>query len=600
MRYDDRLATVLRLSPGGGTVTRIQLRQLIDLLGTAPADARGEMMDAAYTKLAELSARIPPAERADLLAQPGLRLRSPRLVAALAGYEPAVAQAAIHAARLSDNEWLDLMPALPPRALAMLNTRRDLGELARAALARLGVGDRGLPARARAADAASDPSLGNASPAAPATATMWGAETIAPPAPSAGQARDMAQSPPPPAPLPPATVPHDEATAVIGAAMATAPIAAAGAPEGIAAIVRRIEAFRAARAAGTAAAVPLGGDSPRLPLGEEHPAPMRRADSFDFASDGAGRIMWSDAAVAPMVVGFSLASAPALRDMMGHQQPIRGGRVDLAGAPAVAGAWWIDAAPRFDTPAGRFAGYLGRLRRPANDTAAAPADAAQDGDQLRQLLHELRTPVNAIQGFAEIIQQQLFGPTPHEYRAHAAAIASDAARILAGFDELERYARIDSGAEAMGAGFGDLGTAARATIARLEPHGSARGSGFDLEALAGPMPVALAEAEVEALCWRLLAPVAALSAPGESLAVRLTQAGELLCLEIAKPVAMMDSATQATPAANAPTAGMFGHEFTLRLAGAEARSAGGRLARGGGHLRLYLPAAADGGALQHG
>ena len=56
------------------------------------------------------------------------------------------------------------------------------------------------------------------------------------------------------------------------------------------------------------------------------------------------------------------------------------------------------------------------------------------------MLHELRTPVNAIQGFAEVIQQQLFGPTPHEYRALAAGIAGDAARILSAFEELDRLA----------------------------------------------------------------------------------------------------------------------------------------------------------------
>ena len=84
MHYDDRLATVLRLRTVGAAVARVQYRQLIDLLGTLPSDARSEQVDAAYLRLHELSEMIPAAERAAMLEERGLRLRAPRLVAALA------------------------------------------------------------------------------------------------------------------------------------------------------------------------------------------------------------------------------------------------------------------------------------------------------------------------------------------------------------------------------------------------------------------------------------------------------------------------------------------------------------------------------------
>ena len=75
MRFDDRISTVLRLPTGGRTVARAQFRQLIDLLGTMPAEAHGPRIDAGFDRLAELSRTIPATERAALVADPGLRLR---------------------------------------------------------------------------------------------------------------------------------------------------------------------------------------------------------------------------------------------------------------------------------------------------------------------------------------------------------------------------------------------------------------------------------------------------------------------------------------------------------------------------------------------
>ena len=114
MHFDDRLGTVLRLSASGSAVQRIQYRQLLDLLGTSPAEARGEQLDAAYVRLAELAQKIPAANRAAMIRDSALRLRSPRLVAALAESEPAVAEAAVLQARLTQEEWLDLIPPQAP------------------------------------------------------------------------------------------------------------------------------------------------------------------------------------------------------------------------------------------------------------------------------------------------------------------------------------------------------------------------------------------------------------------------------------------------------------------------------------------------------
>ncbi len=542
MHFDDRLATVLRARSGGEASARTQFRQLIDLLGTLPSAARGPQIDAAYVQLDALAKAIPAAERAQALAEPGLRLRSARLLAQLAQSEPAVAVAAMRAAHLSEAEWLDLVPALPVPARIHVRHRRDLGPRLEALLTRLGIADRGLPPATAARQAANDPGL-------PSTA-----------------------------PLPPPS-------------------------EGIGAIVQRIEAYRKRKADGERADT-ASGKSQTLAAQAALRAPLV---SFGFASDEVGRITWADTSAAPSLIGLKItardqsspvAAPQELADAFRRRQPIRVARIELDGAPAIAGDWQVDATPQFDTH-GRFTGYLGRFRRQAAPgSQGIPARADSEADRIRQLLHELRTPVNAIQGFAEVIQQQLFSPTPHEYRAHAAAIAGDAARMLAGFDELERLAQLDSGAMTLDAGSCDFVAVVAGIISQLEAHTARRDSGFVLEADLGAMPVSLAQPEAERLVWRLLATLAGASAPGERLKLRLRRKSGAIRLTVALPQSLANQSDLfhvGPPSTPSPlSAGMFGAGFALRLATSEAKAGGGKLQRREGKLRLELPQAVMG------
>ncbi|MEO5587386.1 MAG: histidine kinase dimerization/phospho-acceptor domain-containing protein, partial [Novosphingobium sp.] len=285
-------------------------------------------------------------------------------------------------------------------------------------------------------------------------------------------------------------------------------------------------------------------------------------------------------------------------------QPLRAIRLALSGAPAIAGQWQLDAAPWFDPAGGRLAGWRGRFRRPAAATVKAPAAEAEEADRIRQLLHELRTPINAIQGYAEAMQQGLFGPIGHEYRAMSASIAADAARILGGFEELERLAGLDSHAMELEAGECDLGEVIAATVDRLRPHTAARQSSFDVELGDEPAIVPLARIEAERIIWRLLATLAAAAAPGEHLRLRLRTRGSEIRFKVQLPAALAARADEdlfrasTIGAASALSAGNFGGGFALRLAAAEARAAGGSLERRGDRLRLVL-AGLTGAALPH-
>lgn len=561
MRYDDRLATALRLTPVGPGVARIQFRQLLDLLGTMPVEEQGDMVDLAYMRLGELGGRIATAERAAILRQPGMRLRAPRLVSALAGAEPVVAHAALHAAQLTDEQWIDLIPALPLASRGMLGTRRDLGPGARALLARLGIGDPALPS---------------------------GEKTEAPPPQTEVQPEMKAAQPGAEAPAPAETRPR--APRAPRYQPSTLPLA----EDTIGALVRRIEAFRQARENNIAP------DSARH-AAPEKPAAGQPVQAFDFASDGEGRIVWAEARVAPMVVGYGLGGNGPGANAVRLHQPFRAVSITLAGAPAIAGEWQVDAVPRFDPLGGRYIGHLGRFRRPVpSPAAAAPTEPTRDSeaDRLRQLLHELRTPVNAIQGFAEVIQQQLFGPTPHEYRALAAVVAADSALMLAGFEELDRYARLYSGTLALAAGECDLAATLDALAARL--RGLENGPVFRLQGHERPCPVALDGTETERLCWRLLATLAGNGAAGEVLPIAMAEAKGAFVARFTLPqnlasldddalfhaTTYMGAAHQANPPSGA---GMFGTGFALRLAAIEARAAGGALYREGPQILLTLP-----------
>lgn len=544
MHFDDRLATVLRHRASGERAARTQFRQLLDLLGSRRHGRDESLLAAAWLRLAALGESLPPAERAAMIREPGLRFRNPELALHLAEDEPEVAAAALGVAHLAADDWEALVPRLPIRARGFLRLRRDLPGSTQDLLERLGVRDRGLPRPAATADAEPEP-------------------------------LELEVE----APTPRRPIPANDLADEVPATGASAPDQSE-----IAALVRRIETFRKNRAGR-----PAGEESPRLPLGERTDGSAIGPRGFAFTTDAEGRIDWADARVAPMVIGMALTVGG---EEARRHQPLKAATFTAEGAPAIAGDWIIDAAPRFSDPGGRFIGYAGRFRRPA------PAEAAGAGvnpatDRMRQLLHELKTPVNAIQGFAEVIQQQLFGPTPHEYRALAAAIAGDAARMLAGFDELDRLARLESGALVPDAGTADWTRIVGGLAEQIGDAVRQRGARFELTLPDRPSKIALDAHDAEVLGWRLLATLAGAANANETLRLALDDAAGMTRLEIALPasLAMLEEVFEADTRAGggALSAGMFGAGFALRLARAEARAIGGDLVRDGEALVLTLP-----------
>lgn len=574
MFFDDRLATVLRHRAAGEQAARTQFRQLLDLLGNRKYGRDESLIAAAWLRLGALGEVIPAADRASMIREPGWRFRSTELAAHLAEDEPDVAAAALERANLEAEDWEDLIPRLPVRARGFLRLRRDLPPEIERILEQLGIRDRGLP---QPVPAMAEASLAQPRPAVEPIEAIDLADEVNESEPPAEEPLELDEQEEPSQPAPsPGSEEKSE----------------------IAALVERIAQFRRDRDSG----VLPHDNSPRLPLEEEPHGGPKPVNRFGFVTDAAGRIEWAEPEVAPMVIGKRLLplrrlGAQASRDRIARafvsQQPIESGSITWEGAPPITGQWIVDAQPRFGGGSGRFQGYAGRFRRPA-PLGEIQSAAEKEADRIRQLLHELRTPVNAVQGFSEVIQQQLFGPAPHEYRALAASIAGDAARILAGFDELERLAKLESRALQMESGMCDLAPLVTRMVGQLQHVLSPRMAGFDFDPLeGGPILIALAEEEAEALCWRMLATLAGLCTAGEALELvlrRERRVTRLWCQMPAQLVAEDDVFTaKAKPASGGLSSGFFGAGFSLRLARAEARAAGGDLVQEDDRLCLTLP-----------
>ncbi|MEZ5679989.1 MAG: histidine kinase dimerization/phospho-acceptor domain-containing protein [Erythrobacter sp.] len=573
MHFDDRLATVLRNRATGERAGKTQFRQLIDLLGERPQAGDPALKAAAYLRLIALAEMIPVPDRAKIVGENGWRFRNPELVRWFGEAHPSIAAAALYRADLSGGEWEELIPRLPIRARGFLRHRRDLPVEAVRVLDQLGVQDRALPLPDMVEMLLDEPADGG-EPEIP--------EEPAPLILSTANDPGIVESPP-------ETGDVEEDAPVEESQIGAVSTVRDG--EGIRAIVERIESFQRSRTgSGT-------GNAPSLPMaGLDTAAPRKPVESFVFGTDSDGRIDWAEQEIAPMVIGLAMTGSDTsgedadLATSLRQRRPIRGARVSLGGASAIAGDWVVDAAPRFTRGDGRFYGYAGRFRRAVG---AAGADRNAGADRLRQLLHELRTPVNAMQGYAEVIQQQVFGPTPHEYRALAASIAGDSARILAGFDELDRLAKLETGALDLEEGTSDFAAIARNQIKQLQSVLSPRVARFEatVHEVAALLP--LAQQEAEMLAWRVLATLAGATGAGETIELDLRTEGDEVALRAQLPASLAATAdlfsSEARSASSTLSSGIFGAGFSLRLARAEARAAKGDLMRDDKFLILSLP-----------
>jgi signal transduction histidine kinase len=550
LRIDDRLETALRNFDGvtaqGATG---QWHQLLDLLAQNPSNFDIEDVAGGLERLHSAAGQVPLQDRVSCVNSLQRGIRSAPLIMLLSHDEPPVAAVAMQRAQLEDHDWIEIIPRLGTRARGFLRLRTDLGQAAAHALQVFSAGDFLLPYAGQESLAV------EIETAKPAQTSHWQSQQ---------------------------------------------------APIGV--IVERIEKWRRDRE---------NADSPQLPFIEENEIePYPEIDEIRFESDDNGVIIWAEGAPRGAIVGIDIAraaydngpgpdayGAAAFRQRM----PMESARMRLRGASTVEGDWRITAAPFFDSISGRFRGYRGIMRRPTIVETAQPIESeiqqTQQLQQMQQIVHELRTPLGAIAGFAEIIEQQLFGPVSADYRQMATAIIGDANQLLAGFDDLTLAAQMDRGQLEVSPGITECPWLASRLKDRLQAISENLGVEVNL-VLADPVrPFAVDPDISERIFSRLLAAVIIGCENGEELKGRFhtelgTTAWNQFKLDLPRQLSGQseDELLNSSPQATKSTLGspLLGLGFSLRLVRNLAHSVGGNLQIQKESLLLSLPASQDG------
>jgi signal transduction histidine kinase len=567
VRFDDSLKTVLSADMDSGFGAQSAWRQLVDLMGRGriPAD------EPSLARLRMLRQAVPVAVRA--ASARALAFASPP--AALVGFfaedELAAAAPVLRTAQLSSDDWLAMLPRFTPQGRALLRHRRDLSTEVIRGLASLGPVDFVLPndAPIAANDALDEPAFVDSAPAEPVAVASSNL--------AANEPAVVVQ----PAPEEPIALAPSEPQ----------PVAAGGYQ--IADLVARIDAFQRQRP------IELVSPAPR--------APVEPATSFRFETDAQGIICAVEGVSRGALIGASIAMGAPQGDVrvdavingaLRQRQRFAGARLDIGGLSHASGAWRVAGTPQFDTATGRFTGYAATARRPRRDEEASAAPRKAASDSLRQLVHELRTPTNAIAGFAELIEAQLLGPVTPVYRDHAVTIRDQAARLIAAIEDLDTAARIEGKALDLRTGPVPLQPLLERIARDLEPLATLRGTALDIHPM-GDHAALTDDHAAERLLSRLLAALTAAAVAGEriDIAEAPAPAGQVaICF--ARPHALGTGGEEALlsidgDVADADTAGapLLGTGFALRLARNLAIELGGELIFGEHLLTLRLPAA---------
>ena len=364
-----------------------------------------------------------------------------------------------------------------------------------------------------------------------------------------------------------------------------------GHPSQISELVRRIDKYQSTRAQPAQSRVP------------------RAAFLFETGPDGV--VHWVEGVTRGAVIGLSIAEAAyggepgtdgVAAGAFRQRAEIINARMLLEGTPVEAGEWRFSALPWFDPATGQFRGYRASARRPHRNEMPYGRPAAEDsGDSIRQLIHELRSPLNAISGFAQIISGQMFGPVSHGYRGMAETIVADAASVQSIIDDLETAAR--SGSAGTGAPpeeVVDIGVVVTQVESELAALLADQRVDLSISRVGGPFLGHAGDADVRRMVGRLLTALVDVSEPGAILVGQLvteSRHDDMLQLRVVRP-ATIRFATAAdlldpgfSPEGEAPGAAVLSLGFSLRLVDSLARGSGGRLDIGHNALTLHLPSA---------
>ena len=532
MRFDDRLKTVLALRPHHAHDRAVRWRQLVELLARG-GGASSPLVEQALAEVKADTFKIEEqlrAATARAVAGPGLPVA---LVTIFARDSIAIAAPVLAAAKLRPTDWRAVL------AEASADSRRFLRSLHPGL-----VEDRQEPVE----------------PVPEAVEETVEQEAEAPEEPVLAE----------PAP----EEPRQE-------------VPAQAAPS-ISDVIARIEQLRQEREQADREPAPSAGAS------------RRGAALFRWECGPSGEIAWVEGVPRGALIGRSLANPgehngvdAKIQRAFAVRAPFREAVLSISGEGAAAGEWKLSGVPAFESSDGRFAGYRGVAVRGDASGLAQPEPARApgfDNDSIRELVHELKTPLNAIIGFAEIIDGQYLGPADFSYRERAAEIVGQARLLLSAIEDLDLAAQLRSAPEQAG-GSTDL----RELVARESPmlveQAGRRGAVLLFELPATALHCGVEQGLTGRIVRRFCGSIIDSAGAGERLGLALSGEADRCLLSLDKPKAVQDVAGSGSgqfAAAEQPMQ-LLSTGVSLRLVRALARVAGGDLIDTAESLVLALP-----------
>jgi signal transduction histidine kinase len=262
---------------------------------------------------------------------------------------------------------------------------------------------------------------------------------------------------------------------------------------------------------------------------------------FRWECGPSGDIQWVEGAPRGALIGRSIASPraavgegpdTAVVRAFALRSPFRDSGFTIGGEGALAGEWLISGVPAFEPADGRFAGYRGIAQRRDSGAAGEALELPALGDpaSLRELVHEIKTPLNAIIGFAEIIDGQYLGPADRPYRQRAAHIVGQARILLEAIDDL------DFAAKSRSTPGGKDAKAALGPIVDQVVNGLGESAQLlDVAVPASGIEASIAPEVAERIIRRTVLAVVAAAEPGERLRVAVERSGQRCRVSIGRP-----------------------------------------------------------------
>lgn len=182
--------------------------------------------------------------------------------------------------------------------------------------------------------------------------------------------------------------------------------------------------------------------------------------------------------------------------------------------------------------------------RPAGDAearaAAAEAELAERTAFFAGLGHELKTPLNAILGFSDLMRTELRGPLPEAYKDYSELIHESGQDLLLVVEDILDYARAEAGHARLDLEPVDLVASAESVVAQLS--GQAQRAGVRVKLDAGGEVWAKADARAVRQIWQnLLSNAVKYSASGDTVTLRAREGRHAVALSVRDQGAGMDA-----------------------------------------------------------